>query len=229
MRWFQAIRGTPIPVLVNHHPDVIIGQWKLLPTLVRQFPPGSTIAYRESDVQAVLWATARVGKERFADLFSERIWTKLGAEHDAVVPVDSFGFPIYTMVITLRDFGRWGQMLLQNGNFNGQEVVPAWFVNDVKDNPNVDTYAQSLAQSVGFEAGTPWVIDVPPATGYRSFFWLPGDHEGAFLAWGHLGQFCYVSPKYETVLVKFGTFGGGNNESFTHDWHALHQIAKALP
>ena len=229
MRWLHAVRGTPVPALVSHQPEVILGQWKLLPTLVRQFSPGTTIAYRECDVQSLVWTTTKVGNLRFADLFSERVWAKLGAEHDALVPVDSFGFPTYTMAASLRDFGRWGQMLLQNGHFNGQDILPASFVNDVRANSNVDIYAASLPQSKGFDGGSPWVIDAPPGSGYRSFFWVPGNHEGAFLAWGHLGQFCYISPKYDTVLVKFGTFGGGTDDSFKRDWHALYQITKALP
>jgi CubicO group peptidase (beta-lactamase class C family) len=226
-RMSVANKATPVPAMIENK-NVVIGQRQFLATLQRQFDPGSTIAYRESDASVLVWAAERAAGMRFADLLSMRIWSKLGAEHNALVPVDAYGFPTYTMAASLRDFGRWGQMCLQEGLYNGMQIVPKRFFADLQDNPNVEKYARSLKLSNGFGKGSPWVIEAPQHTGYRSLFWIPGGHEGAILASGHLGQYCYVAPKYDTVIVKFGSFSGAHDGSQWEDWHALREISRQL-
>ena len=79
-------------------------------------------------------AAETVTEKRFAELFSARIWGQLGVEHDAYVRCDGLGeaVPSFGISATLRDIGRWGQMCLQNGKWNGHQMVPAEFFADLQ-------------------------------------------------------------------------------------------------
>ena len=58
---------------------------------------------------------------------SDRLWSQLGPEIDAAYTVDATGTACANggFSVTLRDFGRFGQMILQNGFYNGRQIVPA--------------------------------------------------------------------------------------------------------
>ena len=68
------------------------------------------------------------------DLLELRIWQKLGAEQDATIVVDSIGFPYLGagMNACARDLARFGQMILANGYFNGQQIVPVAWIDDTR-------------------------------------------------------------------------------------------------
>jgi CubicO group peptidase (beta-lactamase class C family) len=88
----------------------------------------------------------------------------------------------------LRDYGRLGQMMLDEGRLNSRQVVPASWVR------------QSTAM-VPFGAGP------MPDRGYGyGFQWWNLDDTGAFSAWGLQGQFIYVHPASRTVIVKLSFF-----------------------
>lgn len=69
-----------------------------------------------------------------AELFSQRIWSKLGAEEDVQCMVDREGACVVMggFGTTLRDLGRWGQMVANGGNFNGQQIISKDWVERVR-------------------------------------------------------------------------------------------------
>ena len=89
---------------------------------------------------------------------------------------------------TSRDFARFGQLYLQNGLWGDEQVVPEDWVED------------SLVPSASSaEAGEPY--------GYQ---WWLGEPEGidedVFAAVGHDGQWIYVIPGLDMVVVRNGTY-----------------------
>lgn len=52
-----------------------------------------------------------------ADLLSQEIWAPMGAQEDAYIVVDDSGFGLASggMCVTLRDFGRFAQLMTQGG------------------------------------------------------------------------------------------------------------------
>ena len=61
--------------------------------------------------------------KRLAQLVSEELWQKLGVDESACFTVDSAGYALADggFNATLRDYGRFGQMILDNGG----GIVPA--------------------------------------------------------------------------------------------------------
>ncbi len=89
---------------------------------------------------------------------------------------------------TSRDFARFGQLYLQGGRWGDRQVVPEQWVDD------------SLVPSdASEEAGDPY--------GYQ---WWLGEPEGidedVFAAVGHDGQWIYVIPGLDMVVVRNGTY-----------------------
>ena len=89
--------------------------------------------YKESDARGLLWASERATGQRFSDLFSSMIWSKLGAERDAYVCCDGLGSRSTNgrITCTLRDLARWGLMHLNGGKFNGNRILPQDFIDDI--------------------------------------------------------------------------------------------------
>ena len=92
--------------------------------------------------------------------------------------------------------------MLGEGRWDGRQVVPgAW-----------------LRESVTPRA------KVEPSVRYGYFWWLdPPGYQGGFSAAGNLGQFIYVLPVKDLVIVRFGERNG------QIDWFNLFQtIARHL-
>ena len=68
----------------------------------------------------------RVTGKRLPQLLSEELWQKMGAEESACITVDSAGFALADggLNARLRDYGRFGQMILENGG----GVIPASWI-----------------------------------------------------------------------------------------------------
>jgi CubicO group peptidase (beta-lactamase class C family) len=69
---------------------------------------------------------------RTADLISKLIWRLLGTELDAEITCDAIGSAVHDggVSATLRDLGRFGQMLLEDGAVDCFQVVPRRWLTD---------------------------------------------------------------------------------------------------
>lgn len=98
----------------------------LLPTMKKEGEHGVRFIYQTPNTDVLAWLIKRLCNQSLAEVMQERIWSKLGVERDAFwlvdpVAVETAGSGLIT---TLRDMARFGQMLLQQGQFNGQQIVP---------------------------------------------------------------------------------------------------------
>ena len=84
----------------------------------------------------------------------------------------------------LRDYGRVGLLMLNQGRVNGRRILPASYV------------AESTRPSTTSDAETH-----EPHLGY-AYFWWPILGSSAFTALGGEGQFIFVDPATSTVIVK---------------------------
>lgn len=81
------------------------------------------------------WVLERASGLSYAELLSREIWSKLGCEDDADISVDKYGSPMADGVIsaTLRDSARFAQIMVGNGYFNEQQVVPSAWIDDIRN------------------------------------------------------------------------------------------------
>lgn len=129
--------------------------------------PGTKFNYNtgETDLVGILVANA-VGKH-LAAYASEKLWKPYGMERDAIWMVDPSGSDRggCCMSVTLRDYARVGQFILDGGKADGKQVLP----------PTWTT-----------EATNPQITNGTRERGYGYFWWMPDN--GAYEARGIFGQ-----------------------------------------
>lgn len=117
---------------------------------------------------------------------SELLWQPLGAEADASWSIDSeaSGFAKMESGFNARpiDYARFGYLFAHEGRVGHRQVVPeAW----VAEATAADTSAD-------------------PAEHYQYWWWVDTDRPGRFMARGNKGQFVYVDPATDVVVVRTG-------------------------
>ena len=190
--WAHANAGSPLP-----KPKDYTGPrsyYEFLQTVKPQGEHGEAFAYKTINTDVLGWVIARVTGRNVAQLMSERIWSRLGAEQDAYFTVDSIGTPFAGGGLNtgLRDLARFGEMLRNDGRFNGQQIVPKAVVEDIRRGADKQAFAKA-----GYDLLKGW--------SYRSMWWVTDKEGGAFMARGVYGQRIYVDPKDELVIVRYAS------------------------
>ena len=121
----------------------------------------------------------------------KRIWSKIGTESDAYYIADKTGtdMALGGLNATLRDFSKFGQLYLNEGSWDGEQIVPkSWVVKShTPDAPHLMPNAGDLSSSE-------W--------GYGYQWWVPGNPLTDFTAHGIFNQFIYVDPVSNVVIAK---------------------------
>lgn len=89
--WAHAAAGNPLP-----KPEGYQGPrsyYEFLQTVRPEGRHGEAFHYRTANADALGWIIARVSGRSVAQLLSERVWSRLGAEQDAYISVDASGTP----------------------------------------------------------------------------------------------------------------------------------------
>jgi CubicO group peptidase (beta-lactamase class C family) len=190
-----------------------------LPTLAKDGEHGAAFAYKSVDTEVLGWLLQRVTGKSHATLLSERIWSRIGAQEDASVFVDPEGGQVTSVGVsaTLRDLGRFAEMLRGGGRFNGQQVVSPATVAELRKGADPASFAK--APGTEMRAGY----------SYHNQWWIPHDRDGSFEAKGLMGQHIHINPAAELVVVKLSTHPVPNT-AFTHalDRQAFAALAQAV-
>ena len=168
--------------------------------------PGTKFYYASLEPQVVGWVIHDASGKTLSDYLSERIWQHLGTEHDAFWVLDRpGGMEIGSCCIsaTLRDYARFGQMMLNNGSANGKQLVPkAWVATATRPDPERPFLHPG--------ADSPRTSNM----GYQHYWWLWPGEDQAYSAIGFGGQEIYINPARQIVIVQ--TAAWGNDEAATN-------------
>lgn len=172
--------------------------YEYLTTLVANRPHGTAFEYRSCETDILGWVCERASGIRMPELLSRMIWTRIGAEQDMDAAVDPAGAVFHDggLAATLRDIGRFGQMLLDGGTAGGEQVVPASWI--------ADSLAGGADSREKFAASgnATWL----PGGAYRNQFWLPGNGRDVLLCLGIHGQLIWIEPARRLVVVKLSSW-----------------------
>lgn len=190
--WTYAQAGSPLPV-----PDGYEGPrsyFDYLQTVATNGEHGEAFGYRTINSDAAGWLIARTTGVSVAEFFSNRIWSRIGAEREAFYTVDSIGTPFAGggFNATLRDMGRLGQLVLNGGEWNGEQVLPPAAIARIRQGGSPDAFAQA-----GYDLLPDWT--------YRGMWWVSHDDHGSFAARGVHGQTIWVDPTADMVIVRFAS------------------------
>jgi CubicO group peptidase (beta-lactamase class C family) len=83
---------------------------------------GEAFAYLTPNTDVLGWLISRVSGKSVAQQVEQRIWQRLGVERDGYMWINALGEEMAGggLNMTAADAARFGQMILQNGRFNGQ-------------------------------------------------------------------------------------------------------------
>jgi CubicO group peptidase (beta-lactamase class C family) len=176
------------------------GYFEYLQTVKQDGVHGRAFGYRTVNTDALGWIVSRVASRNLAELLAERIWSKMGAEQDAYMTVDSKGTPFAGGGLSagLRDLGRIGLLMLNGGEINGQRLFPKEVVEHIRAGGDKEAFAKAGYTSL--RGGS-----------YRSMWWVFHNKHGAFAARGVHGQTIYVDPTADMVIVRFASFPSAKN------------------
>lgn len=179
----------------------------ILKSVGKKYEHGKTYSYLSGNTEVLGWLITRVSNKHWQDVFSEKIWSKLGAERDALIVVDSGGQGAAHAGFnaTLRDTARFGVMMAQNGYYNGQQIVSKEWVDDIR-------YGDDAVRRAW--QGTRASKDFGDSAFYRSQYWVLDSDKGIFLARGFRGQTIYINISENLVGVFQSS--AGNSVAITH-------------
>ncbi|MCW8328736.1 beta-lactamase family protein [Photobacterium sp. SDRW27] len=154
------------------------------------------------------------------DYFDEKLWSKLNTERDAIYITDSQGEPMVLGGLNLisRDYARMGKLYRDFGRLNGEQIIPAQWIED-----SITPDAPHLMPGKRANANTHF--------GYGYQWWIPENANEEFLAIGIYGQYIYINRKADVVIVKNSAdinFMENGYESMDYAIAAFRAIAKSL-
>jgi CubicO group peptidase (beta-lactamase class C family) len=190
----------------------------------KQGEHGKVFHYVSLNTIVLGWVMERATGVSVPELLRHHIWSKLGTEYDAYILLDAAGSAQLEggFASSLRDMARFGQMLCQNGLYNEQQVVPAWWLVDVRHNGDKEAFAACAQRWVGARSYD--------GCSYRSCFWVTdaGDHI-SFSAAGWLGQRVYVNQEAGLVVALFSSRPPHlDDEMGAHAFRACEDLARIL-
>ncbi len=194
--WLYSAAASPLPKPAGYAgPD---GYWEYLQQVQRDGRHGAQFHYKTINSDMLGWIISRVSGKAVTELASERLWRRMGAEQDAYQTVDGKGVPFAGGGLTagLRDLGRLGLLMLNEGVINGERLFPAEVVQRIRAGGDPSKFA-----------GFPTI----PNGSYTSQWWVFHNAHGAYAARGVHGQTIYVDPTARMVLVRFASFPKAQN------------------
>jgi CubicO group peptidase (beta-lactamase class C family) len=155
----------------------------------RHATAGTVFRYASAESEVLGRVLAAATGRTLADLTRDWLWQPMGAEHEAFWRIGrdgqegAWGW----FNASLRDWGRLGLLLAQDGRVGARQVVPRDYLLEATD---------AARQPPAFRPGSS-----PPHTGYGYQFWLLPYRERTFALQGVYGQAVFVQPASGVVLV----------------------------
>lgn len=146
----------------------------------RDADPGTAWHYVSIDTHVIGMVIRGATGREVADLMAEKITGPLGLEATPYYVTDGLGEPFVLGGLNMptRDYARIGQMVLQKGLWNGQQIVPA------------DWIAMATAPSA------------PGGALYGYQWWVPAQASpGEVMAQGVYGQYIHINPSLNVVIA----------------------------
>ncbi len=160
-------------------------------TLQAEQPSGQVYNYASINTQVLGMLLENVTGVSPSDFLQEKIWSVLGMQSDANWVTDQHDTVLtYSLFnVSLRDYAKFGLLYLNRGTWQGKRIISEEWIQQ-----SVTPEKEFLKLKDFYSEG--WDI------GYGYQWWVPGGTAGEFTALGIYGQYIYVNPAREIVIVK---------------------------
>jgi CubicO group peptidase (beta-lactamase class C family) len=161
--------------------------------------PGKDFQYSNYNTSYLGLILERATKSTVSEYLEKKLWSKI-MEYDALFSVDSeesnFEYMPSRLMARAVDYARFGQLMLNEGNWKGNQIVSeSWVLESTRENKSIPRaiYPQ-------------WFGRGEKRIYYNYHWWGHVNKDGSFhfYANGNLGQNIYIIPHKETVIVHCG-------------------------
>jgi CubicO group peptidase (beta-lactamase class C family) len=165
--------------------------------------PGTEYYYNSANTLILAMILEKVTGRKLTDYFEERIWTRIGTSYPSTWNYDSEKHGMVKAFCCTNaaaiDFAKFGRLYLNGGNWEGEQIIPKDWVD----------YSMGIHNDSRDSENYPY-----------TYFWRVLDN-GAVFAKGILGQYIYLDPSKNLIIVRFG-----NKRGKVH-WSAfIEEVAK---
>jgi CubicO group peptidase (beta-lactamase class C family) len=181
-------------VLAGYYPDL---RQLLLSDLTIMEPPGQSFHYNNFNTELIGLILQRTTHRQPSQYLEEKIWKQIGMEYPATWSIDSEqdDFELTPILLNARaiDLAKFGQLYLDDGNWDGRQIVPKQWVEE--------STAPDPSDHRPWETFSRW----QEKGGYYKYFWWgvsTGKDDYSYMGIGTYGQFIFVSPKTKVVIVR---------------------------
>ncbi|WP_299337996.1 serine hydrolase [uncultured Psychroserpens sp.] len=147
--------------------------------------PGQGFKYASGDTQMLAMVIEKATGKKLYDYFEESFWKPLGSENSTLWQVDSEDHDLVKAYCCIasnaKDFARFGKLYKDHGKWNGKQILDSAFV------------AKSVRPR----------FPESPEYGYGWWLRQVGDKH-FFMMRGHLGQYVFVEPNDNIIIVRLG-------------------------
>jgi CubicO group peptidase (beta-lactamase class C family) len=177
----------------------------------RDAEPGARFHYASSETVVLTVLMRAVTGMTLSEYLTPRLWQPMGAESDAtwVRSADGTESGFGNFNATLRDYGRLGILLANDGALDGKQIIPRDYLLEATDwHRQPDAFKPQQAT---------------PYFGYGYQFWpFPGEKR-RFALLGVYGQAIFVDPELKLVMVTTAATKSANlvGESYPRERGAL--------
>lgn len=179
-------------------------------SLEREKQPGTFNHYVSIDTQVLGMVLTRALDVSLTEYLRVKLWEPMGMEFPVYWLKDDFGMELALggLNVALRDYAKFGWLYLNNGNWQGKQLVPAQWIADsvTPDAPHLMPGENNPASS--------------SSNGYGYQWWIPLGAEDEFIAQGIYHQYIYIDPDQNLVVVKNSANHRYNERQ--HNWAAKH-------
>ena len=202
-------REFPLPngddALTYYYPD--LKQLALTNTKIDD-QPGEFFLYKNYHPLLLGMILERATGQPVADYLEKKIWQQIGMEYPGSWSLDEAGFEKMESGINARaiDFAKFGRLFLKNGQWEGEQVISEdWIDESIREN-------QEHSPAYYETSFGPEIVNAANG-GYYQYMWYGLRREdGAddFFAAGNHGQYIYVSPQANLIIIRNGgSYGSG--------------------
>ena len=160
-------------------------------SLNREREPGTYNNYVSMDTQVLGFLISKLSGQSVTQFMQENIWDPMGMENHGQWLVDKTGMEMVLggLNATLRDFTKLGMLYLNEGKFNGQQIISKEWVDmaTTPDAPHLMPDQTRLSSN---------------HHGYGFQWWVPQNDQGDYFAGGIYNQYIYVQPEKNLVITK---------------------------
>ena len=108
--------------------------------------------------------------------------------------------------VTPRDLARFGEMIRRRGVADGRQVVPGAWIDDINEHGNSAAWARSE------------LAEMFPQASYRSKWYRIDRTRNVVCALGIHGQWIYIHPEAELVIVRMASEATPLDFDHVHGW-----------